>query len=112
MEHVLPLPGGRPPAPEPAEVERPFVTRYRDIDRNLHVTNATYVEWACEAIPEATWTTRRLRAFEAYFIAECLHGSRILSRSSAIGDGVFVHSVIRQEDGKELARLRTAWIDR
>ena len=112
MEHVLPPLPGRPAAPEPPEVERPFATRYRDIDRNLHVTNASYVEWACEAIPAAIWGARRLRSFEAYFIAECLHGSRILSRSAAAGDGVFVHSVVREEDGKELARLRTAWVDR
>ena len=112
MEHVLPLPGGRPPAPAPPEVEFDFTTRYRDIDRNLHVTNATYVEWACEAVPEATWRSCRLSAFEAYFIAECLHGSRGRSRSAPTGDGVFVHSVVRDEDGKELARLRTAWVDR
>jgi acyl-ACP thioesterase len=112
MDHVLPLPGGRPAIPDPVEVERPFTTRYRDIDRNRHVTNATYVEWACEAIPEAVWRSRRLRSFEAFFIAECLHGSRILSRSSAVGDGLFVHSVVREEDRKELARLRTSWVDR
>ena len=112
MEHVLPLPAGRPPAPEPPGVERPFTTRYRDIDRNLHVTNASYVEWACEAIPEETWSSRRLRSFEAYFIAECRHGSRVLSRSAGAGDGLFVHSVVREEDGKELARLRTAWVER
>ena len=112
MEHVLPLPGGRPPAPEPSGLERHFTTRYRDIDRNLHVTNATYVEWAAEAVPEATWRSRRLSAFEAFFIAECLHGTRVVSRSSPAGEGVFVHSVLREEDGKELARLRTAWVDR
>ncbi len=112
MEHVLPLPGGRPALPEPPEVERPFATRYRDIDRNLHVTNATYVEWACEAVPEATWAALRLATFEAYFIAECRHGSRVLSRSSCVGEGSFVHSVVRSEDGKELARLRTTWVDR
>ena len=59
MEHVLPLHSGRPAAPEPPGLERPFTTRYRDIDRNLHVTNASYVEWACEAIPEEIWRSRR-----------------------------------------------------
>lgn len=112
MDHVLPMPGGRPALPETFPVERAFSTRYRDIDRNLHVTNASYVEWACEAVPEATWSASRLRAFEAFFIAECLHGSRVLSRSAPAGEGTFVHSVVRQEDGKELARLRTAWVER
>jgi len=112
MDHVLPLPSGRPAIPDPVEVERSFTTRYRDIDRNLHVTNASYVEWACEAIPEASWSARRLRSFEAFFIAECRHGSRVLSRSAAAGDGVFVHSVVREGDQRELARLRTSWVER
>ena len=112
MEHVLPLPAGRPPAPEPPAVERTFTTRYRDIDRNLHVTNATYVEWACEAVPEPTWRSARVQAFEAWFIAECLHGSRVSSRLAPADAGSFVHSVVREEDGKELARLRTSWVDR
>jgi medium-chain acyl-[acyl-carrier-protein] hydrolase len=110
--HVLPLPSGRPPAPEPPATERLFSTRYRDIDRNLHVTNASYVEWACEALPEPVWRTARLRSFEAYFIAECLHGSQVRSLSAPSVGGTFVHSVRREEDGKELARLRTAWVDR
>jgi medium-chain acyl-[acyl-carrier-protein] hydrolase len=112
MPHVLPLPSGRPPAPDPVAIDRRFSTRYRDIDRNLHVTNASYVEWACEAIPEETWRRARLRSFEVFFIAECLHGSQIRSLSAPAGNGTFVHSVIREEDGKELARLRTCWVDR
>jgi medium-chain acyl-[acyl-carrier-protein] hydrolase len=112
MDHVLPLPSGRPAFPDAVEVERRFTTRYRDIDRNLHVTNASYVDWACEAIPEQTWSSRRLRSFEAFFIAECRHGSRILSLAAPAGDGVFVHSVVREEDQKELARLRTSWVER
>ncbi len=111
-DHVLPLPAGRPAVPEAAEVARTFTTRYRDIDRNLHVTNATYVEWACEAVPEATWSARRLRSFEAFFIAECLHGSRVASRSAPAGDGAFVHAITREGDGRELARLRTSWVER
>jgi len=112
MDHVLPVPAGRPQLPETPECEHSFSTRYRDIDRNLHVTNASYVEWACEVVPEPIWQAKRLRSFEAYFIAECLYGSRVLSRASPVGDGCFVHSVVREEDGKELARLRTSWVDR
>jgi acyl-ACP thioesterase len=112
MEHVLAMPPGRPPVPGDALLDLPFAIRFRDIDRNLHVTNATYVEWACEAIPEETWRTCRLRSFEAYFIAECLHGSRVRSKGAPAGEGTFVHSIVREEDGKELARLRTAWVAR
>ncbi|MGA8893352.1 MAG: acyl-ACP thioesterase domain-containing protein [Anaeromyxobacteraceae bacterium] len=110
--HVLDLPGGRIAVPEPPEIDRPFTTRYRDIDRNLHVTNASYVEWACEAIPEETWRSRRLRSFEAWFVAECRHGSTVRSRAGAVGDGAFAHTIVREGDGRELARLRTSWVPR
>ncbi len=110
--HVLPLPAGRLPAPETVAVERHFSTRYRDIDRNLHVTNASYVEWACEALPEETWRTMRLRSFEAHFVAECMHGSRVRSVAGGAGEGAFLHAVVREEDGRDLARLRTAWVPR
>jgi len=110
--HVVPVPSGRPAAPEPPALERRFSTRYRDIDRNLHVTNASYVEWACEAIPEETWRTARLGALEAHFVAECLHGSRVRSLARPDGDGAFVHLVVREEDGRDLARLRTTWVAR
>lgn len=70
------------------------------------------VEWACESIPEETWRARRLAAFEVHFIAECRHGSRIRARTAGAGDGAFVHAVVREEDGRELARLRTRWVER
>jgi len=35
-----------------------------------------------------------------------------LSRSSPEGEGRFLHAVVREEDGKELPRLRTAWVPR
>jgi acyl-ACP thioesterase len=110
--HVLALPGGRIAVPEPPEVDRPFTTRYRDIDRNLHVTNASYVEWACEAVPEDVWRSRRLRSFEAWFVAECRHGSTVRSRAGAVGEGTFAHAIVREGDGRELARLRTSWVPR
>jgi acyl-ACP thioesterase len=112
MPHVLALPAGRPPMPSPAPIDLPFTIRYRDIDRNLHVTNSSYVEWACESIPGETWRARRLRAIEVYFLAECVHGSPIRVRAAPAGEDVFVHAVVHEEDGKELARLRTSWVDR
>ncbi len=111
-EHVLPVPEQRLPAPAAAEDEKRFRTRYQDIDRNLHVNNATYVAWALEAVPQETWRTCRLASLEAHHLAECFHGSTVLSRIAAAGPATFLHSVVREEDGKELARLRTRWVAR
>ena len=94
---------------DPADGEQRFRIRYSDIDRNLHVTNSTYLAWALESVPQDTWHDRRVRSTDVHFLAECAYGSRVLSRVRALPGGAFAHSVLRDEDGKELARARTAW---
>lgn len=94
------------------EVERRFHVRYGDIDRNLHVNNGSYLAWAIEAVPREVWRTSRLAELEVAYRAECVLGSTILSRSAAGPDGAFAHAIVREEDGKELARLVTRWVKR
>jgi medium-chain acyl-[acyl-carrier-protein] hydrolase len=110
--HVLPA--AEPPLPElgTPELERRFQVRLADIDANQHVTNASYVAWALEAVDEACWRGQRLATLDVQFLAECHHGSFVRSRSSAQADGTRLHAIVREEDGKELARVRTGWAAR
>jgi medium-chain acyl-[acyl-carrier-protein] hydrolase len=91
---------------------RRFSIRYLDIDANQHVTNTSYLAWALEAVPEEVWRGCRLAVLEAHYLAECRYGSAIRSRASASGEGEYRHAVVREEDGKELARLWTRWVAR
>ncbi|HET6922570.1 MAG TPA: acyl-ACP thioesterase, partial [Anaeromyxobacteraceae bacterium] len=111
-EHVFE--GGTPPLPEVerADGERSLDVRYQDIDQIQHVTNSSYLAWAIEAVPEETWRACRLAAAEIQFLAECRHGGRVLSRLARLGEREFAHAIAREEDGKVLARLRTAWTPR
>ena len=111
-EHVLPPPSARLPEPGTPLVEHPFRVRFADIDVNEHVTNASYLGWALEAIDEETWRGLRVTGFEAHFLAEVRLGGRILSRSAPDGAGARLHQVVREEDGREVARLRTSWAPR
>lgn len=112
--HVLPA--AEPPVPAPAPdapgVERRFQVRLADIDANEHVTNASYLAWILEAIDEPCWRGQRLAALDLQFLAECHLGARVLSRSALQPDGTRLHAVVREEDGKELARARTTWAPR
>jgi len=110
--HVLPL--AEPPLPElgAPEVDRRFQVRFADIDANQHVTNASYVAWVLEALDEASWRDRRLATLDLQFLAECHRGSHVRSRSSPQADGTRLHAIVREEDGKELARARTGWAPR
>jgi acyl-ACP thioesterase len=106
----------RAPARLPAlaawDEDRRFTVRYSDIDLNLHVTNTSYLAWAVEAVPRETWQSSRLAAVDASFLAECRHGSAIRSRCRRTGERTFAHAIVREEDGKELARLATEWVGR
>jgi len=111
-DHVLPV--AEPPLPEVTspDEERRFQVRFADIDSNQHVTNASYVAWAVEAVDEACWRDQRLATLDVQFLAECHRGSYVRSRSAACSDGTRLHAVVREEDGKELARVRTGWAQR
>jgi medium-chain acyl-[acyl-carrier-protein] hydrolase len=94
------------------EREKRFHVRFGDIDVNLHVTNTTYVAWALEAVSREVWQSSRVSALEVQYLAEARHGAAILSRLGAAGEGAFSHAIVREEDGKELARLSTIWVPR
>lgn len=113
------LPGieeGNPPLQE-----RELPVRYADLDLNLHANNIRYVEWLLEAVPLAVLRERRLAELDIDYLAEAGHGERVLSRAyeaepapaapQAPGAGrAFRHIVLRQGDGRELARARSAWV--
>ena len=110
--HVLPLEAPPVAALASPELERRFQVRYADIDPLQHVTNASYIGWALEALAEPHWQSQRLASLDVQFLAETTHGHFIRSRSSPDGDGARLHAVVREEDGKELARARTTWVAR
>jgi medium-chain acyl-[acyl-carrier-protein] hydrolase len=110
--HVLPLAVPPLAALEAPAMEKRFQVRYADIDANRHVTNASYLGWALEAVEPPDWEGRRLASLDLQFLAETTHGHFIRSRSSPDGDGARLHAVVREEDGKELARARTTWVAR
>lgn len=109
---IVELPAGKLPELRTWDFQKRFHVRYQDIDVNLHANNGSYVAWALEAIPLDVWQTSRLTAMEVHYLAECLLGGAILSRLARTGDGAFAHAVVREEDGRELARITTAWAKR
>jgi acyl-ACP thioesterase len=109
-EPLLPL-AARLEPPGPDAGERRFEVRFQEIDANLHVNNAAYVAWAVESISAERWRSRRPCAVEVHYLAEARHGEAVTSRVSGDGDELR-HSIVRDGDGKELARLRTSWAGR
>ncbi len=111
-EHVLPLVSAPLPALAAPAIDKRFQVRFADIDANRHVTNASYIAWALEAIDEGRWQGQRLATLDVQFLAEAVHGHFVRSRSAAEDDRTLLHELLREEDGKPLARVRTGWVAR
>lgn len=67
----LPLPGN---IPSVAAAETVFsrVPVYTDLDPNLHVNNARYVDWLCNALGVETMTAYQLRTLTVHYNSEIL----------------------------------------
>jgi len=110
-EHILPDTLDKLPGLEFRTHEKKFVVRYRDLDINQHVNNVSFVEWLVESIPVRVLNTSVLAELEINFLAEAFYEDHILfvSHPQDSQTTIFHHSLIRQQDGRELVRARTRW---
>ena len=120
LPQPLPMPDRpRALATLPAKLEAPagftheqtFQVGDRDLDRNGHVNNVRYVEWALETVPAQVLNTGRLAALDINFTGEAFHAENILAASqpSDSAQPIFQHVIRRRETGDNLAIAKTAW---
>jgi len=99
------------PELERADFERAIAVRYADLDMNGHANNVSVIAWALEALPGEVALGSALSELEVDFRAEALHGDRIAARTQREDGGApaFRHALVREGDGREIARLRSVW---
>jgi acyl-CoA thioesterase FadM len=100
-----------PQLPAAAMQELNFRVLRSDLDTNQHVNNTVYAGWALEAVPDEV-ASGCLTELEIAFRAEALYGDSVISRCAVVEAGeesCCLHQIIKEQDGKELARLRTRW---
>jgi acyl-ACP thioesterase len=95
--------------PEDVETVERFSVRRADLDINGHANQASYVEWACETVPEEVWRTARPTELAVAFRSEVRGGDVVESRRIGTADGAHVHQLRSALTGRELASLRTVW---
>ena len=99
------------PVPDRFNQELPFRVRHSDLDINRHVNNTVYVDWALETLPQDAIGRFRPETIEVSYRAEANYGDRVLSRSLFdAGKLSSAHQLLRESDGKELARLQVGWM--
>ena len=110
-EHILPDTLDKLPGLDGRTHEKEIVVRHRDLDINQHVNNVSFVEWLIESVPPRVLNTAVLAELEINFLAEAFYGDHIraVCQSEESNNSVFLHSIIRQQDGQELVRAKTMW---
>ena len=119
FEHIRHLFDHLPPAEEPeklpgpvqSKMEKSFKVRYSDIDMHHHVNNTKYMEWILDSYPLEMHQNYRINTFQINYLAESSHGDEISVRTDPVEDfpHTFLHSVFRENDGRELCRARVSW---
>ncbi|MBF0376705.1 MAG: hypothetical protein HQK72_04400 [Desulfamplus sp.] len=98
--------------PETIHYQLPFKVRMHDLDLNGHVNNAIFVEWGVETVPENILSKFFPATIDVVFNKESLYGDVIISHTEIrqeSGNPFTLHSIIRQQDQAELARLNICW---
>jgi medium-chain acyl-[acyl-carrier-protein] hydrolase len=82
-----------------------------DLDMNRHANNVSLIAAALEPLPDDVVLGGGLTELEMEFRAEVLRGDRLQAHARREGgEGMrFVHRLVRERDGREVARARTAW---
>jgi medium-chain acyl-[acyl-carrier-protein] hydrolase len=119
FKHIEHLFDGLPPAEEPPKIpvpvhpkmEKSYTVRYSDIDMYHHVNNIKYVEWILDSFPIEMNQTHRIHTLEINFLGESTQGDEIAIYTEALKETrpIFLHNIIRKDDGRELCRARTWW---
>ncbi len=108
------IPDDFPSLPRLAAAEREFDFRVgmADLDINRHANNVAYAAWGLETVPAEVGEGYVLTDLEIAYRAEVFYGETVRARCGAQSGGdetVFVHQLVRGEDGAELTRLVSRW---
>ena len=120
LPEPLPIPGRpRAMATLPGKIEPPdalatqcqFQVGHRDLDRNGHVNNVRYIEWALEAVPMTVRNTFNLKTLEVNFTGEAFHAESIIAgcQTRTPAPYSYWHQVNSQTSQTELARVKSQW---
>lgn len=87
-----------------------FQAGYNDLDINDHVNNVRYIEWILESFPLAHHKSNFLQGLEINYLAEAIYDDSVSAFIDEAGNNTFKHSIIRNNDNKELCKAKTVWI--
>lgn len=84
--------------------------RITDLDMNLHTNNVNYIRWIADTYDLDFVLQNKPVSIEINYLAESVCGNEITVRTTSSDDRkTYNHSILRNDDGKELCRVRIIW---
>jgi medium-chain acyl-[acyl-carrier-protein] hydrolase len=110
-ERVLADPFAKLPEVDGAEMAKTFEVRFSDLDMNRHANNVSVIGWALDALPDEVVLGSSAAELEIEFRAEAVRGDHIIVQVQRTSGepAAFLHRLLRESDGREIARARTLW---
>ena len=109
-EDCLPRPETRLPRFEQAQYAKNFEVNWHDLDFNEHLNNTLYIQWLLEPLPKNILESGGLQQLDINYRAECHWQDRVRAEALLLEEeGSFLHRLVNEADGKELAVARTRW---
>jgi acyl-ACP thioesterase len=111
-ERALADPFAKLPDPGGAEAAKTFEVRFSDLDMNRHANNVSVIGWALDALPDEVVFDGSPAQLEVEFRAEAVRGDRVTVqvRRTPGESTTFLHRLVRESDGREVARARSVWV--
>jgi len=82
--------------------------RYSDLDVNMHVNNARYLQWILDSYPLDFIHKHEVSVIEANYMSETTPGDEYVITAEE-KDNSFFHSIIKEKSGTESCRFRIEW---
>ncbi len=82
--------------------EYTFITTRRDMDKNLHVNNITYLEWAINGIPDDVYDKSVITSMKCAYKKECTRGQNVLVQTFSVGKLEYLVKIFNITEEKQL----------
>lgn len=109
-EDCLPRPSGKLPAFERVDAEMSFAVQWHDLDFNGHLNNVAYLQWMLESTGVENLDQKRLSKIDINYRQECRMGDVLSAQVQFLENGEYLHRLVRQGDGKDIALGKTTWV--
>lgn len=99
------------PSAEEGELSPIFKVKISDLDVNFHTNNVRYLNWVYDTYSLDFIMKNSPQSTEINYLSEAVFDDEIIIRSSRTTENglFFNHSVFRNNDKKELCRIRIGW---